>query len=366
MICNKRVKLVYIFGIFLNILNILLHVFSYLYACKTEIDNDKYYSNKNFFDDVCGFEIIRLILSICLSFIIILLFLFFIAIKKIPYLIIMFVNIFFIINIIKIISYSNIFKNNYDIDNDFYFEYQTNFLNKGIKYDIMSLIISIIIFIYSLLVIVITFSILQEDKETKIKYGTCEEKKKLIFGLILIGIYIFFIIFLIVYSHKINDDKFFQVFTFILDYISGLMYVLSIKYLFYPFFIISLVIHLIVYILEIVIAANLFKKKDDINIKYIKQMRITLVVWIILKLFELICLYIIIKPEGKEFNKNIHPNNCGNKSSIIVSENETNKNEDNKGFIMVAKKRNYAVSNEGIAIREQQIVVAGVAGYQNQ
>ena len=218
-------------------------------------------------------------------------------------------------------------------------------------------------FIYGLLVLVITFSILQEDNETKIKFYTNKEKKKLIFGLILIGIYIFFIIFLIVYSHKINDDKFFQVFTFILDYISGLMYVLSIKYLFYPFFIISLIIQFIVYILEIVIAANLFKKKEDFNIKYIKQMRITLIVWIIFKLFELICLYIIIKPEGKEFNKNIHPNNCGNKSSIIVSENETNKNEDNKGFIMVAKKRNYAVSNEGIAIREQQIVVAG---YQNQ
>ena len=362
MICNKRVKLIYIFGIFLNILNILLHVFSYLYACKTEIDNDNSYRNKNF-DDICSLEIIRLILSLCLSFIIILLFIFFIAIKKIHFLIILFVNIFFIINILKINSYSNIFKNNNDIDNDFDFEYTKNFLNKGIKYDIMSLIISIIMFIYGLLVLVITFSILQEDNETKIKFYTNKEKKKLIFGLILIGIYIFFIIFLIVYSHKINDDKFFQVFAFILDYIGGLKYVLSIKYLFYPFFIISLIIQFIVYILEIVIAANLFKKKEDFNIKYIKQMRITLIVWIIFKLFELICLYIIIKPEGKEFNKNIHPNNCGNKNSIIVSGNETNKNEDNKGFIILAKKRNYAVCNEGIAIREQQMVVAG---YQNQ
>ena len=260
MICNKRVKLIYIFGIFLNILNILLHVFSYLYACKTEIDNDNSYRNKNF-DDICSLEIIRLILSLCLSFIIILLFIFFIAIKKIHFLIILFVNIFFIINILKINSYSNIFKNNNDIDNDFDFEYTKNFLNKGIKYDIMSLIISIIMFIYGLLVLVITFSILQEDNETKIKFYTNKEKKKLIFGLILIGIYIFFIIFLIVYSHKINDDKFFQVFAFILDYIGGLKYVLSIKYLFYPFFIISLIIQFIVYILEIVIAANLFKKK---------------------------------------------------------------------------------------------------------
>ncbi len=176
MICNKRVKFIYIFGIFLNILNILLHVFSYLYACKTEIDNDNSYRNKNF-DDICSLEIIRLILSLCLSFIIILLFIFFIAIKKIHFLIILFVNIFFIINILKINSYSNIFKNNNDIDNDFDFEYTKNFLNKGIKYDIMSLIISIIMFIYGLLVLVITFSILQEDNETKIKFYTNKEKK---------------------------------------------------------------------------------------------------------------------------------------------------------------------------------------------